>query len=614
MMSLMEFDSMARDAGADRASSVIGRAEGSLLAAAVGDALGWPVEPRGGRVGGTRDLEPSLEFTAWDRREGGRFAPFVRHVPAGTYSDDTQLTLAVARSVLGGERWWAHLTEVELPVWTLYELGGGGAVTRAAKAWERGISPWSPDLKLADRRRYFEAGGNGVVMRIAPHAIAAADDESFELAAAHIVADGAATHGHPRALVGALAAGYAVWRAMRWIGKLNYGELIDETLRHTADWVRLPEFEIWATDWQASADDSLDSDYVAVWDRTVEEMLGLLETARLAMQRGSLARDSDVLDELGAYQKDGSSGTRTAAVALYLASRYVAQPTAGILAAAYARKTDTDTIAAVTGALLGAMTGSDWLRPIVAGLQDAAYIRRLAAELARNVEPESRFDRWQPPCHRVRSQVFKALEQIDPQTQIDLPVFGRAHVERVEEHPTQSANLIRTWWLETQEGQRLAITRIRKLPKDALIDTSPSTAQEEATASDQRADVYWFALPVRDLDRSREFYCDVIGMQPTRSTDTYVRFGRNLIIQQETHLFEDSPSNEHSGRADSAGLVILLPEDTFRKVRDLLHRNGVSVTEETSDGRTVRLHLQDPDGHRVQIQSRASQDPRPVPA
>jgi ADP-ribosylglycohydrolase len=202
---------------------------GALLAAACGDALGWPVEPRGNRVGGTRDLEPQLRFIEWTRREGGRYAPHERRIPPGTYSDDTQLLLAVARSLVTGEGWWARLTQLELPLWTLYELGGGGAMRRAAQSWAKGIAPWSKEAKPAERRKYFDAGSNGVVMRIAPHAIYGGADRSFDRVAERIVADGLTTHGHPRALVGALAAGYAIWTALRWRGKLGYGELVKKT-------------------------------------------------------------------------------------------------------------------------------------------------------------------------------------------------------------------------------------------------------------------------------------------------------------------------------------------------------------------------------------------------
>src|SRR5664280_3866472 len=100
------------------------RVESALLASAIGDALGWPQENRSQRVGGRRGVKASLELVAWSRRAGGRWAPHEEVIRAGEYSDDTQMTLALARSFAFGERWWEHWTQVELPFWLLYERGG----------------------------------------------------------------------------------------------------------------------------------------------------------------------------------------------------------------------------------------------------------------------------------------------------------------------------------------------------------------------------------------------------------------------------------------------------------------------------------------------------------
>lgn len=102
------------------------RARGAFVAAAVGDALGWPMEDRGNRVGGTAKVKPMPRMVPWVRREGGRYAPHEQPIPAGGYSDDTQLLLAVARSRLRGDDWYRHLVEAELPVWLLYERGEEG--------------------------------------------------------------------------------------------------------------------------------------------------------------------------------------------------------------------------------------------------------------------------------------------------------------------------------------------------------------------------------------------------------------------------------------------------------------------------------------------------------
>ncbi|WP_434785872.1 ADP-ribosylglycohydrolase family protein [Bacillus velezensis] len=87
----------------------------------------------------------------------------------GSYSDDTQLLFATARS-LENKNWFSHFVKIELPTWLLYERGGGGATKRAADLWSNGHPPLEArKTKKDDIKCYFEAGGNGVTMRILPH-------------------------------------------------------------------------------------------------------------------------------------------------------------------------------------------------------------------------------------------------------------------------------------------------------------------------------------------------------------------------------------------------------------------------------------------------------------
>ena len=149
-----------------------------MLGGAVGDALGWPQEDRSQIIGGRNasEVEPRPQFRSWERNGGTRYGRYVDPVRAGEYSDDTQLMLATARSCLLGDEWIERLRRVELPQWPLYQRGGGGAVLRAARAWEHGKEPWSVGTAKDrdDAVKYFNAGANGVAMRIAPHAVIAA--------------------------------------------------------------------------------------------------------------------------------------------------------------------------------------------------------------------------------------------------------------------------------------------------------------------------------------------------------------------------------------------------------------------------------------------------------
>lgn len=74
----------------------------SALWAAAGDALGWITELSYGPAGVKKrtGLTEVKQPVAWQRLIAGRNGPRVA-LPAGTYSDDTQLRLAVSRSIRG---------------------------------------------------------------------------------------------------------------------------------------------------------------------------------------------------------------------------------------------------------------------------------------------------------------------------------------------------------------------------------------------------------------------------------------------------------------------------------------------------------------------------------
>ena len=57
--------------------------------------------------------------------------------------------------------------------------GGGGATKNAAKSWLFGIRPWDNKRGQKDLKRYVDAGGNGVSMRILPHILYSSELDFF---------------------------------------------------------------------------------------------------------------------------------------------------------------------------------------------------------------------------------------------------------------------------------------------------------------------------------------------------------------------------------------------------------------------------------------------------
>lgn len=328
------------------------KSKGALISFAIGDALGWPNERRSVSIAYNKNY--ISRFKEWNKKSGGRYWSHNETILPGEYSDDTQLTLAIARSLLSGQKWDLYFTKYELPYWKCYERGGGSAVLRAASLWSNNIVPW----KDKENGRYFTAGGNGAAMRIIPHVIFHLHENNFEIIADEVTEDVLMTHGHPRAILGALCYAYAVYYSLLKTDTLNYGELIFELVNHSDKWSTFPKTI--SEDWLFVANGKYD--YKAEWNETVENILRSLEYVNNAVQLGMLDSETETLSFIGCFdEKINGAGDIAAISAAYLASKYANNPKLGIKQAANLFGADTDTIAAMTGGILGSLCGIDWL-------------------------------------------------------------------------------------------------------------------------------------------------------------------------------------------------------------------------------------------------------------
>ncbi len=437
------------------------KAEGALLALAAGDALGWPQEMRWNVRGNSANELAQVEFKQWTRRSGGRYQPYEEVIRPGEYSDDTQLALAIARSRTNhGSEWWKAFTRVELPLWTLYERGGGGATKRAANAWAGNLAPWK-SAKKENVRRYFGAGGNGVAMRVLPHALFLSGEETATDLMHDVVLDGSATHGHPRALVGATVYANAAWSLMRKRGTLRFGELLDKLIDEAPVWSEFPKRDRKKSAWFETADEATNG-YEPLWNRTVREMHVLLETARRGVQAGALADDRTVLKDLGCFGRAKGAGTISAAAAAYLAARHAAQPKQAVLRAAFEKGADTDTLAAMAGGLVGCTSGIEWLPQPWFRVQDAKYLRRMASCVI--LGPNGADERPVKPLSNIRSVFSQLALKGSHEVFLGGSIRARAAV-MPNPKPIAKSIAVSAWRLNTTDGQTMYITKVKRLTK-----------------------------------------------------------------------------------------------------------------------------------------------------
>lgn len=583
--------------------SLASRARGIYLGAAVGDALGWPQEQNSNIIGGNRSrkADPAAAFRGWERYAGGQFQKYIDVVLAGGYSDDTQLILATSRA-LQFEDWLTSLTRCELPLFLLYSRGAGGATLRACRTWASGAEPWVAGTTKASQKSvaaYFQAGGNGVAMRIAPHVVLHGPRPVEELVG-RVVQDGITTHGHPRALVGAACYAVALHALLKHEGTLEFGEL-PALVEHDKSWQRIETLtsEL-PPEWMDVAAEQY-GDFFGIWDRTVSEMREMLTLVDSAARLGSRGDDLGTLDRLGAFdRKVNGAGTVTAASAIYLASRNAPRPMSGLLRAAFAKNADTDTLASMTGALLGALHGPDWLADMGREVQDRDYIEHMADEMTARALGEER------PALPVQDLVtdrellrFKDSLVVGRSGAVALPDGRPASV--VQDDPLESRGNLRAhrWVLEV-DGQtffidqttRLTDAEIAERSADGHKDASTRVAERPQTAAEPARFVR-LTLRVDALDRVESFYKTAMGLAVERIgpgeivVDGVVRF-----LEDGNHTFGSTKVLLSFEVADvprvarNLGHGSAKPEDSFRSLDPAGHDLDIRPRRRTATRRS----------------------------
>lgn len=388
------------------------RVVGSMLWSAWADALGFISEltDEAGlrrRLGG----KPLDAPVVWTRRVGGRFGVDVR-LPAGCYSDDTQLRLATARAISSRGFDVEAFARIELPVWPAYALGGGRASKAAAANLAKSGVPWFGNFFDG----WTNAGGNGVAMRVQPHIWAAPQPADLGPHLIDVLLNAVTTHGHPRALVGAVLHALALGSTLdsgevpspdQWPALLD---LTEQAIKLVDDHPELSS--LWRTSWEKTTQRHLTD----AWRETVDECRQVLPDAQLAVEAlakaeevaDAVSRDSAYKTLIGALgladEKTRGSGTATVIAALVLAAAYPNDPSAGALLSARALGTDTDTIATMAAAIAGAVSDL----PLPAPLMDVEYLTAEATRLAdiaagQPTEPFSYPDPvlWFPPQTQI---------------------------------------------------------------------------------------------------------------------------------------------------------------------------------------------------------------------
>lgn len=448
----------------------------SSLWAAAGDSIGWISELVNGKAGlerriGSQRLSKPI---AWSRIVGGRGGPKVA-LPAGTYSDDTQLRLAVSRSIRGNGFFDVeNFAKIELTVWPSYALGGGVGTKIAAQNLAKRTINWFNNFYSTGRQSYFFSGGNGAAMRIQPHIWSSCGNRSEDEILLDVLKDSLVTHGHPHGFCG------AIFHAKTLLDILVYKKIPDirDWRKYIDSLSNIPKLvnmdsqlsSFWLVEWERNNRLSLEESIY----KCQKEILHDLENISMFLHENKEVAYRKILESTGCLtDKYRGSGIKTSLVSAILAYIYQNDNIENALVCAVNEiNSDTDTIASMCGALLGAYSEQEVTWP----LQDREYLISESARLANidkfNTQKSFEYPKiqdWIPPYKQN-----DAVGMVDN----NFALVGLGVLTNVDECYYEANNAY--WqWFKLPFGQTILVKRkangIGKVPQNQLPKLSGVT-------------------------------------------------------------------------------------------------------------------------------------------
>jgi catechol 2,3-dioxygenase-like lactoylglutathione lyase family enzyme len=107
-------------------------------------------------------------------------------------------------------------------------------------------------------------------------------------------------------------------------------------------------------------------------------------------------------------------------------------------------------------------------------------------------------------------------------------------------------------------------------------------------------------LHVNDVQRSKKFYTEILGMTPYRETDRQVFLHAG---HQGVALFKSEDGASLTAGNDLNHLALNVASGTYEELKAELEQHGVAVSGRPGDDHCI--YFQDPDGHRLQLMVRA---------
>lgn len=491
------------------------RSLNSAAWAAYGDALGFITELASPQLVKSRTgLSKITNLRKWKRKVGGRFGIMVE-LPEGCYSDDTQLRLSTSRSIHDDGYFDVEsFAKIELPIWLSYALGAGVGTKFAASNLMRRDVNWFSNFFENKKSSYFNGGGNGAAMRIQPHVWSRVNCPNSEGLILDVLRNSITTHGHPRGFVGAVFYALCLDISLRHqtaTGPDDWRSILDQLLKIPSYLRKDRELRsFWLPTWESKTRKSIDH---AV-EEVVLELAEAIDVVCECTSKSNLGIEElyfELTKKLGgldpATRGSGIVCSILACTLAWLPTRYPSNqytPKDLIVLSINLLQSDTDTIATMAGAILGAVNSDTPPQKLL----DQEYIeeetRRLVNRESNHISKEFNYpdvSGWKAP--RNQSDALGVLDN-----RLFVAGLGAASAlsEAFSKDGQQSLCLR---WIKLEFGQTLLIKCRLKIEsnmldgemyndiaKETVKDTDASSGK---SASQNYSPPNWIGLDLDEL-------------------------------------------------------------------------------------------------------------------
>jgi ADP-ribosylglycohydrolase len=343
-------------------------------------------------------------------------------------------------------------------------LGAGIASKEAAFSLAKASTQWHSNFFDTRRANYLNGGGNGAAMRVQPHVWAARDGSTFSKLLPDVIRNAICTHGHPRGILGAAFHALCLNFYLEERRPCSLTDLGSLALSLEAVWGLIEQDQdlslFWVPQWASAHPGSLPEHlFLSVISEIVEDIEALVRASEHKTQTYD-----EVLSLLNLREpSQRGSATKTAIAAAWLAARHASEgggAYGAIVEASNALGSDTDSIATMAGAMLGALEDAPPPQPV----QDHEYIVAEAERLFEVRDGSSRSSFGYPDLRSYqapRTAVDAILVSGD-----ELVVSGLGRAATISDFLTENDPNGNLRWLRLEFGQTI-LARIRPEPKDA---------------------------------------------------------------------------------------------------------------------------------------------------